>query len=71
MQQPLTAPMPIYNSSLTTLAQVAELVDALASGASVCMDVEVRVLSWAPIQKSKRRQPLRDCSLVRRLEIHP
>jgi hypothetical protein len=24
------------------------LVDALASGASVCMDVEVRVLSWAP-----------------------
>jgi hypothetical protein len=27
---------------------VAELVDALASGASVCMDVEVRVLSWAP-----------------------
>jgi hypothetical protein len=29
-------------------AQVAELVDALASGASVCMDVEVRVLSWAP-----------------------
>ena len=31
-----------------TPAQVAELVDALASGASVCMDVEVRVLSWAP-----------------------
>ena len=29
-------------------AQVAELVDALASGASVCMDVEFRVLSWAP-----------------------
>jgi hypothetical protein len=29
-------------------AQVAELVDALASGASVCKDVEVRVLSWAP-----------------------
>ena len=24
------------------------MVDALASGASVCMDVEVRVLSWAP-----------------------
>ena len=53
MQQPLTAPMPIYNSSLTTLAQVAELVDALASGASVCMDVEVRVLSWAPNQGIK------------------
>ena len=33
----------------TTPAQVAELVDALASGASVRMDVEVRVLSWAPI----------------------
>lgn len=32
----------------TTPAQVAELVDALASGASVRMDVEVRVLSWAP-----------------------
>ncbi|CDG54418.1 hypothetical protein HALA3H3_770002 [Halomonas sp. A3H3] len=30
------------------LAQMAELVDALASGASVCMDVEVQVLSWAP-----------------------
>ena len=25
------------------------MVDALASGASVCMDVEVRVLSWAPL----------------------
>jgi hypothetical protein len=30
-------------------AQMAELVDALASGASVRMDVEVRVLFWAPI----------------------
>ena len=27
---------------------MAELVDALASGASVRMDVEVRVLFWAP-----------------------
>ncbi len=27
---------------------MAELVDALASGASVRMDVEVQVLSWAP-----------------------
>ena len=30
------------------LAQMAELVDALASGASVRMDVEVQVLFWAP-----------------------
>ena len=29
-------------------AQVAESVDALASGASVLLDVEVQVLSWAP-----------------------
>jgi hypothetical protein len=29
-------------------AQVAELVDALASGASGCKVVKVRVLSWAP-----------------------
>ncbi len=31
------------------LAQVAELVDALASGASGRKVVEVRVFSWAPI----------------------
>ncbi len=31
-------------------AQVAELVDALASGASVRKGVEVRVFSWAPNQ---------------------
>lgn len=31
-----------------TRAQMAELVDALASGASVRKDVEVRVLFWAP-----------------------
>ncbi len=37
-----------YFPGFTTPAQVAELVDALASGASVRMDVEVRVLSWAP-----------------------
>ena len=30
-------------------AQVAELVDALASGASGCKVVKVRVLSWAPL----------------------
>ena len=31
-----------------TCAQVAELVDALASGASFRKEVEVRVFSWAP-----------------------
>ena len=31
-------------------AQVAELVDALASGASVLKDVRVRVSPWAPIK---------------------
>jgi hypothetical protein len=34
------------------LAQVAELVDALASGASGRKVVEVRVFSWAPINAS-------------------
>jgi len=34
-------------------AQVVELVDALASGASVRKDVEVRVLSWAPLNFNK------------------
>jgi hypothetical protein len=34
------------------IAQVAELVDALASGASVLTGVEVRVFSWAPNQLS-------------------
>ena len=38
---------------LTTPAQVAELVDALASGASIGNDVEVRVLSWAPFLRSQ------------------
>ena len=42
------APVSEAYTPLTTPAQVAELVDALASGASVRMDVEVRVLSWAP-----------------------
>ena len=32
-------------------AQVAELVDALASGASALTGVEVRVFSWAPVPK--------------------
>tara|TARA_B100000315_G_scaffold218843_1_gene220375 strand:+ start:1833 stop:1994 length:162 start_codon:yes stop_codon:yes gene_type:complete len=32
-------------------AQVAELVDALALGASILLDVEVQVLSWAHFNK--------------------
>ena len=35
------------------LAQVAELVDALGSGPSACKGVEVRVLSWAQIEKTR------------------
>ena len=38
--------------SAARIAQVAELADALASGASSRKGVEVRVLSWAPY-KSK------------------
>ena len=41
------------------IAQVAELVDALASGASVRMDVEVRVLFWAPFQTHQTLDDLR------------
>lgn len=37
---------------LVRYAKVAELVDALASGASVLTGVEVRVFSWAPNQLS-------------------
>jgi hypothetical protein len=40
---------------IVSKAQVAELVDALASGASVRMDVEVRVFSWAPFSSFKHR----------------
>ncbi len=36
------------NLYVSAVAQVAELVDALASGASGCKVVKVRVLSWAP-----------------------
>ena len=36
-------------------AQVAELVDALASGASIRKDVEVQVLSWAPRTSDSQR----------------
>src|SRR3979490_2951362 len=38
-------------------AQVAELVDALASGASGLTAVKVRVLSWAPLSMPKPRSP--------------
>ena len=38
----------VASVSYAPLAQMAELVDALASGASVRMDVEVQVLFWAP-----------------------
>ena len=42
------------SQSGVTPAQVAELVDALASGASGGNSVEVRVLSWAPIVNEAR-----------------
>ncbi len=45
---PLTPALLRIHDVSTASAQVAELVDALASGASVRTDVEVRVLSWAP-----------------------
>ena len=48
-EAPVDSPPIAGVSPACTPAQVAELVDALASGASVCIDVEVRVLSWAPI----------------------
>ncbi len=46
---PFDAPGAAAYTPHTTPAQVAELVDALASGASIGNDVEVRVLSWAPL----------------------
>src|SRR6056297_3190246 len=60
VESTLTRPGPMSKCASTTPAQVAELVDALASGASVRMDVEVRVLSWAPFPShlpTKRRFP--------------
>ena len=39
-----------FREVVRTYAQVAELVDALASGASNRKVVEVQVLSWAPLQ---------------------
>ena len=44
----LSAVLPLY-AAFHFRAQMAELVDALRSGRSVLMDVEVRVLFWAPI----------------------
>jgi hypothetical protein len=38
-----------------SVALVAELVDALASGASDRKVVKVRVLSWAPVSKERGR----------------
>jgi hypothetical protein len=43
---------PVYRPYEHHIAQVAELVDALASGASDRKVVKVRVLSWAPFPKS-------------------
>src|SRR5690554_6344315 len=47
-----TAPSPLHwrrkRVTYASLAQMAELVDALASGASVLTDVEAQVLFWAP-----------------------
>ncbi len=48
-------------------AQVAELVDALASGASSRKGVEVRVFSWAPRLGAKTRDHLR--GLAQRVEV--
>ena len=49
-------------------AQMAELVDALASGASVLTDVEVQVLSWAPcimaLLKGRKHKKNRDMIAV-------
>jgi hypothetical protein len=47
---------------------VVELVDALASGASVRKDVEVRVLSWAPIY-FKSLKSSKGASLARQIEL--
>ena len=46
----LAAPSPGCLIQVLAYAQVAELVDALASGASGRKVVEVRVFSWAPIR---------------------
>src|SRR5215469_12360934 len=48
VDKPHFAPQNKYCLVFFTCAQVAELADALASGASGLTVVEVRVLSWAP-----------------------
>ena len=48
VDKPHFAPQNKYRLIFLTCAQVAELADALASGASGLTVVEVRVLSWAP-----------------------
>ncbi len=45
-------------------AQVAELVDALASGASDLMVVEVQVLFWAPLSLSAHQVSSDETSLA-------
>jgi hypothetical protein len=67
----LTPPAAKRKSRPTTPAQVAELVDALASGASVRMDVEVRVLSWAPFLKITTRENRIHAGTDRCLLPHP
>jgi hypothetical protein len=62
----LTTALPILNKR--PHAQVAELVDALASGASGLTAVKVRVLSWAPIGRPmflRSEFALRVCALDR------
>ena len=46
--------------SLSQRAQVAELVDALGSGPSGGNIVEVRVLSWAPIDVPAKAEVVRE-----------
>src|ERR1044072_6667806 len=49
-------PLPyVSRPSGVSRAQVAELVDALASGASSRKGVKVRVLSWAPNSRAARK----------------
>src|SRR6478735_8690067 len=52
-------------------AQVAELVDALASGASARKGVEVRVFSWAPDHLSSRRLRLGQAPAVEQSRMSP
>src|SRR5687768_703150 len=51
----LTRQRPPPTSPVLPRAQVAELVDAPASGAGARKGVEVRVLSWAPLSRSEEK----------------